>query len=128
MEKYQWYKKAFIQTVYKMINFEVEQTSNKQWTNVFLTHLVDHIVGQVLVQVGQGVGVLGQRVILAPQLVAGRYLPELVQVNHVYGADVVLPIAQVPLPVPALPKPETVHFFSVVAEWRVAVRISCLFY
>ena len=33
-------------------------------------HLVDHVVGQVLVQVGQTVGVLAQRLVLSPESVS----------------------------------------------------------
>ena len=33
-------------------------------------HLVDHVVGQVLVQVGETVGVLAQRLVLSPESVS----------------------------------------------------------
>ena len=72
-------------------------------------HLVDHVVGEVLVEVGQAVGVLGQRLVLAPQPVTRSDLertlstfychplsvtltdlPELYQIHHIDGRDVIL--------------------------------------
>ena len=54
------------------------------------SYLVDHVVGQVLVEVGQTVGVLAEGLVLAAQSVAGGDAPEAFQVDHVQGADVVL--------------------------------------
>ena len=48
-------------------------------------HLVDHVVRQVLIQVGQGVGILRQTLVLAPQPVTRRNATELLQVHHVQG-------------------------------------------
>ena len=67
-------------------------------------HLVDHVVGQVLVQVGQGVGVLGESLVLAPQSVPRSQLSEPQQIHHVQSRDVVASVAQVALPVASLPE------------------------
>ena len=50
-----------------------------------------HVVGEVLVEVGEGVGVLAERLVLPAQPVARRDPPELDQVNHIERADVVGP-------------------------------------
>ena len=46
-------------------------------------HLVDHVVGQVLVKVGQGVGVLGESLVLPSQSVSCSKSSEPQQVNHI---------------------------------------------
>ena len=97
-------------------------------------HLVDHVVGEVLVEVGQAVGVLGQRLVLAPQPVTRRDLgrtlssfychssivtmtdlPELYKVHHIDGRDVILASCQVIPPVTLLPEPRN---DIVVSEWH----------
>ena len=52
-------------------------------------HLVHHVVGQVLVEVGQRVGVLAEGLVLPAQPVAGGDATEFHQVHDVEGADVV---------------------------------------
>ena len=50
-----------------------------------------HVVGEILVEVGEGVGVLAERLVLPAQPVASSDPPELDQVHHVERADVVGP-------------------------------------
>jgi len=52
---------------------------------------MDHVVGQILVQIGQGVGILTQGLILAPEPVSGGHTAKLGQVHHVQGGNVVGP-------------------------------------
>ena len=97
-------------------------------------HLVDHVVGEVLVEVGQAVGVLGQRLVLAPQPVTRRDLgrtlssfychssivtmtdlPELYKVHHIDSRNVVLASCQVIPPVTLLPEPRNA---MIVSEWH----------
>ena len=87
-------------------------------------HLVDHVVGEVLVEVGQAVRVLGQRLVLASQPVTRRDLgrtlstfdsrssivtmtdlTELDKIHHINGRDVILASCQVIPPVTLLPEP-----------------------
>lgn len=98
-----------------------------------------------LVQVGQAVRVLAQPLILSPEPISCRDLPELLQVHHVEGAvehsagdavkrvfspwrrhgylpDVVLASRQVAGPVARLPEAVAVHLPAALAERRVAVR------
>merc|ERR1719357_1894160 len=72
--------------------------------------LVDHVVGQVLVQVAQRVGILAECLVLASQSVTSSYLPELDKVDHVNGGDVVFPTRQMVPPVTLLPESEPFHF------------------
>ena len=66
--------------------------------------LVDHVVGEVLVQVGQGVGVLGQGLVLPTEPVPCSQLSEPQQVHHVQGGDVVASVPKVVTPVASLPE------------------------
>jgi hypothetical protein len=68
--------------------------------------VVLRVVGQVLVQVGQAVGILGQLLVDDAVLVTCSQLPEAVQVDEVQRTDVVRLAAQVVLPEAALPEPE----------------------
>mmetsp|Transcript_123747 Transcript_123747/g.355360 ORF Transcript_123747/g.355360 Transcript_123747/m.355360 type:complete len:202 (+) Transcript_123747:166-771(+) len=68
--------------------------------------LVLREVHQVLLQVGQRVRVLTQLVVDAAQRVADRGAPELHEVNHVQGGDVVGQFAQMALPIALLPEAE----------------------
>jgi hypothetical protein len=53
-------------------------------------HLVDHVVGQILIQIGQTVGILTQRLILPSQSVTRSDFTESFQVNDVQGRNVIL--------------------------------------
>lgn len=68
-------------------------------------YLVDHVVGQVLVEVGQTVGVLTQHLILAPKPVPRSQPTEPLQVNHIEGTNVVLAVTEMVPPVTLLPEP-----------------------
>ena len=52
-------------------------------------HLVDHVVGQILIQIRQAVGILTERLVLATEPVAGSDLAEPLQIDHVEGTNVV---------------------------------------
>ena len=67
---------------------------------------MDHVVGQILVQIGQTVGILAERLVLAAQSVAGGDATETLQVDHVESADVVLAALQVVSPVTGFPESE----------------------
>jgi hypothetical protein len=51
---------------------------------------VDHVVGQILIQIGQTVGILTQRLILPSQSVTRSDFTESFQVNDVQGRNVIL--------------------------------------
>ena len=55
-----------------------------------MVDLVNHVVGQILIQVGQAVGILTERLILSPEAVSGRDPAESLQIHHVQGTNVVL--------------------------------------
>mmetsp|Transcript_6942 Transcript_6942/g.19662 ORF Transcript_6942/g.19662 Transcript_6942/m.19662 type:complete len:340 (+) Transcript_6942:98-1117(+) len=66
-----------------------------------------HVVGQILVQVGQAVGVLRERLVDVAQGVPGPVGAEELEVHHEQGGYVVVPAAaQVPLPEALLPEAE----------------------
>ena len=71
---------------------------------------MNHVIGQVLVQVAQRVGVLAQCLVLASQSVTSSNLPELDKIDHVDGGNVVFPTRQVVPPVTLFPEPEPFHF------------------
>ena len=83
---------------------------------------MDHVIRQILVQIGQAIRILTQTLVLPSQPIARRNLPELPQIDHVQSADVVLAVRQMHLPVAGLPEAEAVHLPLGVAEGRVAVR------
>lgn len=87
-------------------------------------HLVDHVIWQVLVQVREAVGVLGEGVVLAAEPIASGHLAETHQVDHIERRDVVGQLAEMGRPVARLPEAETLHLGAGVAEGRVAVRGS----
>ncbi len=60
---------------------------------------MDHVVGQVLVQVGQTVGILRKGLVLASQSITCSQLSKPKQVNNIQGTDVVASVAQMILPV-----------------------------
>jgi hypothetical protein len=86
--------------------------------------LVDHVVGKVLVQVGQRIGILAQGLVLATETISRCDLSEPDQIDDIERADVVGLARQVVPPVPGFPEPEPFHVFVRVAEWGVAVRSS----
>ena len=49
---------------------------------------MDHVVGQILVQVGKRIRVLGQALVLASEAVAGRDFTKLFQIDNIDGAKV----------------------------------------
>jgi hypothetical protein len=83
---------------------------------------VDHVVGEILVEVRQRVRVTREPLVLLPQAVPCRQLAEPLKVNDVEGGDVVGSPVEVLLPVPAVPEPKAVHLLPVAAKRRVAVR------
>jgi len=68
---------------------------------------VDHVVGQILVQIRQTVRVAAQALVLSAQAISSRYLAELHQVDHIECADMVASAAEVVGPIAALPEAES---------------------
>ncbi len=60
---------------------------------------VDHVVGQVLVQVGQTIWILREGLVLTSQSITCSQLSKPKQVNYIQGTDVVASVAKVILPV-----------------------------
>eukprot|EP00404_Azadinium_spinosum_P043641 CAMPEP_0180812348 /NCGR_PEP_ID=MMETSP1038_2-20121128/65947_1 /TAXON_ID=632150 /ORGANISM="Azadinium spinosum, Strain 3D9" /LENGTH=139 /DNA_ID=CAMNT_0022853853 /DNA_START=119 /DNA_END=539 /DNA_ORIENTATION=- len=69
-------------------------------------HGMLRIVGQVLIEVRQGVWVSRHGVVCGSQLITNRLPPELEEVNNEEGADVVGQTLQVAFPIAGLPEPE----------------------
>jgi len=67
-------------------------------------HLVNHVVGQILVEVGETVGVLAESLVLTSQSIASSDPPEFAQVHNVESADVISSALEVIPPVSRLPK------------------------
>lgn len=65
---------------------------------------MDHVVREVLVQIGQTVRVLRECLILTPQSITCCQLSETKQVNQVQSTDVIATIAKMILPVPRVPE------------------------
>mmetsp|Transcript_39866 Transcript_39866/g.94693 ORF Transcript_39866/g.94693 Transcript_39866/m.94693 type:complete len:313 (+) Transcript_39866:47-985(+) len=84
--------------------------------------LVLGIVGEILVQVCEAVGILREAVVDDAELIPRGGLPETLEVDHIQGTDVVRLPAKMGLPEAALPETVPVHVFVVVAERRVRVR------
>ena len=82
---------------------------------------MNHVVGQVLVQVAEGVGVLAECLVLAPKSVSCCNLSELHQVNHVDGRDVIFSTRQMISPVALFPEAEPFHFSVGVTEGGVTI-------
>lgn len=85
---------------------------------------MDHVVGQILVQVGEAVGVPRKGVVLPAQPVSSGHFAETHQIHHVECRDVIGTVTEVGLPVARLPEPEALHLQARVTEWRVTVRGS----
>ena len=75
---------------------------------------MDHIVGQVLVQIGEGVGVLGQSLVLASQPISSCHLAKRHKVHQVESADVISPVTKVILPVALIPESECKNRHSIM--------------
>lgn len=88
------------------------------------TNLVDHIVGEILVQVGKTVGISRKSMVLSTKTITSSHFSEADQIDHVESRDVIGSIAQMRLPVTYLPEPETVHLLTIITEGSVAVGCS----
>lgn len=72
---------------------------------------MNHVIGQILIKVGEAVWVLAQGLVLTPQPVAGSDSPKLAQVHHVQRTYVVSAALQVIPPIARLPK-------SIISLWQ----------
>lgn len=75
-----------------------------------------------LIEIGQRVGILAERLVLSPQTIAGRDAPEALEIDNVQRRYVVAPPLQVVAPVALLPEAEAVHLRTALTERSVAVR------
>lgn len=89
-------------------------------------HLMNHVIGQILIQIGQWIGILAQGLVLASEPVTSCDLPEFHQIHNIKRRNVVLSAGQVVLPVALLPEAESFHFGVRVTEWSVAANKNTL--
>lgn len=89
-------------------------------------HLVDHVVRQVLIQIGQAVGILTQGLVLPPQSVPSGDSPETFEIHNVKRADVVPSSLKMVFPVTLIPEPEGEQKLSNVSSGRVYRTIKLL--
>eukprot|EP00967_Tisochrysis_lutea_P105730 scaffold161402_cov30-Tisochrysis_lutea.AAC.2 len=75
------------------------------WQRVYRHHVL-RVVGQVLIEIGERVGIFGERVVEDAILVAVSASSELVQVHNKQSRDVVRPTLQVIMPIPLGEKAE----------------------
>lgn len=82
---------------------------------------MDHIVGEILIQIWETIGILWERVVLATKAITSSHFAESHQINYVEGRNVVRTIAQVGLPVAGFPEPKAFHLLAGVTEGCVSV-------
>mmetsp|Transcript_23577 Transcript_23577/g.53075 ORF Transcript_23577/g.53075 Transcript_23577/m.53075 type:complete len:238 (-) Transcript_23577:142-855(-) len=81
-------------------------------------------VGQVLVQVGQGIGIAAQLIVHSPQGLSGGSSPELNQVDHKKRRNMVRSPSQVTFPVALLPEAEALRIWICISHGHETIDIS----
>ena len=82
-----------------------------------------HVIGQILVQIRQTIGIPGQLVVHCSQRVPRRHASKPHQIHHVQRTDVVRPTLQVVVPKSFAPKLVPQRFFS--RRTKRSVRVWC---